>query len=185
MKIVFYRHLLTEKQGLTPNERMLYSLLVSKSLLIIDEVFNSDGENMDMEYVYDMLSNDEYIEINHISIHNIMRALNISEQSVLNGMRTLKDLGIILDNNIHVPKSLLKRGYFEINTQIPLKGELLVFYHYLKDKAKRYGGCIDTFKYKLAEETGTTIIAIKQSLNKLYKRGYIKRLENGKLQVIG
>ena len=42
---------------------------------------------------------------------------------------------------------------------------------------------MDTYKRKMALDLGTTTIAITKLLNRLYKLGLAKRLENGKLLI--
>nr|DAY73205.1 MAG TPA: NinG recombination protein [Caudoviricetes sp.] len=73
--------------------------------------------------------------------------------------------------------------YFPLLLESGLKGELLIFYSYLKHKSEYFGGTIDTFKYKLAEEFHTTKIAVTNMLNRLYRKGFAERLENGKLKI--
>ena len=61
--------------------------------------------------------------------------------------------------------------------------EKLIFYSYLLDKSKKYGYCIDTFKYKLAEELDKTKVSITKLLNRLYEKGFAERLKDGKLKI--
>ena len=184
MKIVFYKSLLKGAPHLTPTERIIYSFLVSKSITYIDEVFDKDGLCLNMSDLDDILSTDEYIGLYPISFTRLSDELNISLRISFYSLKRLRDCNYIKGNSIYVNKSLIESGYFELSDDKRLKGELLIFYSYLKHKAERYGGYIDTFRYKLAEEMGSTKIAVTKLLNRLYKLSLAKRLENNKLMIL-
>ena len=183
MRIVFYRTLYTRARNLTTTERILYSFLVSKSITFMDSVFYSKGSCIDMGDLYDLISEDNYIDIYPISLRKIAYELNISLQTVVTGMESLRKYRYIRDNYIYVNKELLENGYITLYVEKGIKGELLIFYSYIKHRAFKYNGCIDTYKRKMALDLGTTTIAITKLLNRLYKLGLAKRLENGKLLI--
>lgn len=90
---------------------------------------------------------------------------------------------IIDGDSILIDRGFIDEGYFELDTESGTKGELLIFYSFLKDKSSRYGYCIDTFKCKLAEQSDKSTISVKKMLNKLYKIGLIERMVDGKLKI--
>lgn len=183
MKYIFYRSLLGE-DSLTPTEKVIYSFLVYKSLPLIDEVMRGSDENsFNLETLDSALNCDDYFPLYSISYRRLSQIFGISLQTAFTSVQELKKRFFIIDGEIHISNTLIKGGYFPLYVDTGLKGELLIFYSYLKSKADKYGGSIDTFKYKLAEDLHTTKTAITNLLNRLYKKGYAERLENGKLKV--
>ena len=53
-----------------------------------------------------------------------------------------------------------------------------------REKAKPYGGSIDTYKWKLAKDFGVSKISVNQYFTRLKKLNLIKRLDNGKLMIL-
>lgn len=164
--VPFYRNLLF-RDDLTPCEKIVISYLI-----MLEDFNNLDGK-----------------KANHT---NIAKALCLSRRTVLSTMHRLESIGICDKNKrVIIKNDLTTRGYFELIKKEKLKGELLIFYSYLIDKSKRYcyckkkecDYCLDTHRYKLAEEFGTTEDAIKKHLQRLYRLGLAERLENGKLKI--
>lgn len=184
MKIVFYKELLSDKD-LSPNEKIIYSFLIYKSITIIDGAFTADGTELDTYTILGELDYDPYITMYEVSYRRIGQILNISPRSVMYALNRLDELNYInkYAKTIFVTPDIFKNGYFPLLVESKIKGELLIFYSYIKNKSRKYGSCIDTFKYKLAEELHTTKIAITNLLNRLYSFGLAKRLPNGKLQI--
>lgn len=189
MKIVFYRTLLTETDKLSPTERIIYSFLVSKSITNIESAFSVAGDRLNTDELYDCVSSSNRFELCEINNSKIARELHITRKTVIETIKSLKDKNCIKTNAegvdcIYINKRLIEKGYFELYNLDKVKGELLIFYSYLKSKAERYGNIIDTFKTKLAEELNTTKIAITKLLNRLYKINLAKRLDDGKLLIM-
>lgn len=183
MKHIFYKSLLGV-DSLTPIEKIIYSFLVYKSLPLIDEVMRGGDENpFDLDILESALSVNDYFPLYSISYRKLSKIFGISLQTTFDSIRKLKSHHLIIDDEIYIRYALVKGGYFPLYVEEGLKGELLIFYSYLKTKADKYGGSIDTFKYKLAEEFCSTKIAITNLLNRLYRKGYAERLDNGKLKV--
>lgn len=184
MKKIFYKALL-KSDDLTYNEMILYSFLVSKSISILDAVW-IPGESKLADYtIDDNLSKSPYIPLYGMSYKRLSEELNISFQSAINGLNKLKIIGYIKEDTIFVDKGMLLSGYFELDTTpIGLKGETLIFYSYLKEKASKYGGRIDTYKVKIAKELNVSTVVVKKLLNRLYKMNLAKRLSDNKLQIL-
>lgn len=178
-KIVYYRGLLKNCNKLTPNEKILYSFLIQRSL--IDAFGFCDTSKL--------ISNDgELIPLTHLNNSYLSRTLHLSRRTIITGLAKLEKLGYIRHNQyfeleIFVNKELLKSGYFELYNINQLSGELVVFYSYLVNKGQQYDYCIDTFKYRLAEDLGKTTTAITKLLHRLYRLGFAERLDNGKLLI--
>lgn len=149
----------------------------------MDCAFTSDGSELDIDTILETLEKEKYIAMYKISYRKLAEELCMSPRSVIDILEDLKFLGIIDGDDINVPPAIIKNGYFQLYFKDGLNGKLLVFYSYIKNKAEKYGGKIDTFKWKLAEELKTTKIAITNLLNRLYKLRLAKRLKNGNLIV--
>ena len=183
MKSVFYYELFRHDE-LSSNDKIVYSFLVYKSIIIIDSAFNKDGDGIDIETIKDTIEySDGLIDLYEISYNKLSILLNITIQTAFNSVKRLKELGLISDGAIKIIDGLISGRFFEIETCSKAKGELLIFYSYIKHKANYFGGCIDTLKFRLAEELYTTKTAITKLLNRLYKLGLAERLPNGKLKV--
>lgn len=184
MKKIFYRALIGEMGNLTPNEAIMYSFLVSKSISCLgSDIFDSNGKLN----VYDL---QEYLKDNNVRVNlaeftykQLSKELNISFQSAMNGIKTLNDSGFIIKNKIFAPPELVEKGYFEIPEIPNLKGLSLIFYSFLKDRANIHGGYIDAYRYKIAELFHVSEPMVKKLLSNLYKLNIIERLENGKLKI--
>lgn len=184
MKIVFYRTLLTRGRNITPTERIVYSFLVSKSITYFNDLFDKDGNCLDVISLYDTLDYSPWLEIYPISHTKIANELNISRQSVIRSLKNLQYKRYIQNDRIFVNRDLLEQGYFELHLSDVLTGELLIFYSFLKEKSKNYNNCIDTYKEGLSIQMNTTKIAITKLLNRLYALGLAERLDNGKLRIL-
>lgn len=189
MKIVYYRALLHTLGDLTPNEKILYSFLVAKSVTDIKEVFDVNGKSINQDELFRCLEeNENLIPLKYFSNSCLSRELHFSRQGIIDSMAALRSLGYITTDRysetcIFVSWETLTSGYFELRNAEKLTGDLLVFYSFLYDKAKHHNSVIDTLKYKLAEDLGKTKVAVTKLLNRLYKLGLAERLENGKLLI--
>ena len=184
MKIVFYKALLNRAKDLSPTERIIYSFLISKSVTYISDFFDVDGTCLNVEELYSYLEVCKYIELFPISTRRLAEVLHITHPTVINGLKKMRKLGYIQNSDIFVDKEYLEYGFFELHRYDILTGQVLIFYSFIKDKARLYGGCIDTFRIKLAELFDVAIYSINQYLAKLYKLNLIKRLDNNKLLVL-
>lgn len=180
--MVFYKELF-KFDGLTPNDKIVYSYLAYKSIPRIDGAFQSDGEELDMQMILETLEFDDYILCYKVSYRKLANILKMSPRSVINSLNRIKEADLINGQKIRIPIRLILGGFFNIYYESQLNGELLVFYSYIKTKAQKYGGQIDTFKKKIAEEMNTTKIAITNLLNRLYKLKLVERLPDGKLKI--
>lgn len=184
MKIVFYRTLLKKAKNVTPSEKIIYSFLVSKSIARLDSVFESDGEKINLdELTFQIEANNRRCDICDINHSKLAKELHMTRKTVINGMKHLQEMGYIGHDWIFINVELVSHGFFILEKEDRLTGELLVFYSYLRDKSAKYNYQIDTFKIRLGEELGKSKVAITKLLNRLYEENLAKRLKNGKLQI--
>lgn len=184
MKNMFYHELLDET-SYTSNERIIYSFLIYKSIPMIDCAFTSDGAELDYNEVISSLESNNVVSMYRISQRKLADVLGIANKSVFNALKSLSfhnDINL-KEGLIRINPKIVQGKRFPLIIESGLKGELLIFYSYLKNKSEYFGGVIDTFKYKIAEEFRTTKIAVTNMLNRLYRKGFAERTENNKLLI--
>lgn len=178
MKIIFYKALLKQRRGLTPNERILYSFLISKTLTRLEMVFNDDG-TLNFDLVKEYCEEEEYYPMNKMSHGKMATELHITRQSIVSMMKDLEKKGFIVNTGderyLCIPDEIPKGGFFRLEKVGKLKGELLIFYSYLLSRSREPDHTIDTYNYKLAELYGAKENAIKMLLKKLRQMGYVTR----------
>lgn len=182
MKIVFYRSLIGHAQNLTANERIMYSFLASEA--VRDKLSDEFGFINKYELEELVFKYKERLPLPKVSYKYLSEALNISYQSAINGYKALKEHNFIDANNrIYIGLKLFQMGYFEIPRTYDIKGEALLLYAFLRDKAAMNDGIVSEYRSNIAAQFGVKEAMIKQLLSKLYKYNYIERLENGKLKI--
>lgn len=188
MKVIFYRTLLKQAKELTPNERILYSFLVSKSLSQGGWAFEKKNGKLDKEAISFALHKiGNFIPICNINHSMMARELHVSRINVLNGIKSLEKYGYIKQfdgyQGVYLNWELLNNGYFELHRLGEVNGMLAIFYAYIADKGSRHDYNIDTWKVQMARDLDTTFVAITNLLNRLYRLDLAKRLDNGRLLV--
>lgn len=188
MKVIFYRTLLKQAKELTPNERILYSFLVSKSLSQGGWAFEKKNGKLDKEAISFALHKiGNFIPICNINHSMLARELHVSRINVLNGIKSLEKYGYIKQfddyQGVYLNWELLNNGYFEMHRLGEVNGMLAIFYAYIADKGSRHDYNIDTWKVQMARDLDTTFVAITNLLNRLYRLKLAKRLDNGRLLV--
>lgn len=184
--MIFYKKLL-EVNSLTTSDKIIYSQFVYKSLSSIDEVFDNNGY-FDTEALYDAFGCDSelWLDVNSISAGIISKNTGISLRQVKLSLSNLKQLGYISyeDDIYHVCvfKNVVCESYFNIDMSAGELSTHKIFYFYLKHKADKHNGGIDTWKSKLASEYHTTEENIKKMITRLKKDGLIER-EDGILKI--
>lgn len=180
--------LFEDKNFTKANDIIVYSYLVAKSYYHIPGAYINGA--FDFGKIREHIRQHEgkcRFTFPKIPIRKISKELGITNHTVCYSLQRLKEYGLLSsdDTNYQIlyADGIMDKGFFKLQKESGLKGELLLFYSYVKNKADKYSGQIDTFKWKLAEELKTTKIAITNLLNRLYKLRLAKRLKNGNLIV--
>lgn len=174
---------------LSPNEGLVYSALLSHSLMSISECFDVDGSFSiaNARAILSECMDDEgigLIDYSLISTRRLARHLSMKEDTVRKIKADLKDKHCLIGYSvIKCPLELLDYGYIDIPPDTKLRGRQLAFYGLLRDRSSMYQGVIDTWAVKLAEIAGTTKSSIYKMLSQLEKKGYVERLDDGKLKI--
>lgn len=187
--MVYYRYLFKNLKGLSPNEGLVYSALLSHSLMA-SEHFEVDG-SFNVEYAKAFVSSNmeesglECINYSPVSTRRLAKVLGMKEDTVRRIKRDLEYKHHLIGLSVIVcPLELLDSGYIDIPPDTSLKGRQLTFYGLMKDRSRLYDGVIDTWASRLAEIAGIKDTNAHKLIAELQKKGYVKRLENGKLKVI-
>lgn len=131
IKRPYYRAIIGNYKNLTPNEKILYSFLVSKSILQIDSIKQGNKIPKDNLLRYLKINNNR-INLAEFTYKQLSKELNMSFQSAMNGIKTLNDSGFIIKSKIFAPPELVEKGYFEIPEISNLKGLSLIFLFFFK-----------------------------------------------------
>lgn len=148
------------------------------------------------------------LEFMPITYKYIARYCGLPESS-LKGQRgiiqRLRDKRVMITNEdgywvVTAPIKIIKKGWFKLVEGTRLKGRQLLFYSFLTERLNHYNEnqhvkrgknirCmnnreIDTWAYRLAMDFGETKTAVYSLIRELTKKGYVKRLPSGKLEIV-
>lgn len=180
--MVFYRKLF-HSESLSLNEGIVYSTLLSKSLMT-SEHFNTDG-TFSVDLVKTYIQNNvedgtgEFIDYYPFSSDEIlMEEVELSRNTVSRIMDKLEDIGYVANNLIYCPPELLDGGFLRIPPNTKLKGQQRLFYATLLEMSKTHRGSIDTWAYKLADIYGIKESNVYYIIHQLKKAHLIERQGN-------
>lgn len=199
MKVVYFRQILFDcvtKQW-TAAQQIVYSHLLSQSVIQLGNVFENKkvkGEKVKhIDYVSVIEDfRDEYgrIELCKFSMKGLSKSLNFSRQTIYNCLELIRLSAYIDDDGIYFPKEMLNNGYFELQMKSGLTKELLIFYSWLVERSRDYGGYVDAYSDRIAELYGVESMYVRQMIHRLSEKGWVKRIKDerknryGKLLII-
>lgn len=187
--MIYYRALFDYKKGLSSSEGIVYSVLLSHSLLSYAEAFDTDGK-FNIKNAKELIKDTSYsagfeaIYYEKMSISKLAEKVEMTRPAVRKILADLKTKGAIKDGFIRCPLRILEKGFMKLPPKTKLKGSQLTFYALLLERSRRYNGTIDTWASRLAKLAGITKTNAQSIINILEKKGFLKRLENGKLLVL-
>lgn len=183
--IIFYRALLNDRRGLTANDLIYYSFLVSKSIAIIDGVFSVDGK-LNVDVMNELIGNAPFQMMSTFTIDEVSKYTGISKSSVSLCKRHLIDAGMIKGELIKISPDIINSGYFPLLAMDKLKGELLIFYSFLKSVSANYKYIINLSKYNIAVNYGWSDknLSIRQLIFRLKSIGMISKRNKIILEVL-
>ena len=184
--IPVFNKLFEDKRFSKSNDIIVYSYLIAKSYYHIPDAYINGA--FDFGKIREHIRKHEgkcKFAFPKIPIRKISKELGITNHTVCYSLQLLKECGLLSsdDTNYQIlyVDGIMDKGFFKLQKESGLNGKLLIFYSYIKNKSEQFGGQIDTYKWKLAEELKTTKVAITNLLNRLYKLRLAKRLNNGNL----
>ena len=183
--IIFYRALLNDRRGLTANDLIYYSFLVSKSIAIIDGVFSVDGK-LNVDVMNELISNAPFQFMATFTIDEVSKNTGISKSAVSLCKKRLIDAGLMKGELIKITSDIVNGGYFPLLAMGRLKGELLIFYSFLKSVSANYKYIINLNKYNIAVNYGWTdkSLSIKQLVFRLKNMGLIAKKNKILMEVL-
>lgn len=192
MYYVFYKKLLSDPKWvmLTPNQKIVYSYAISKSIIKIPDLFNKDGDGIDMSYLDFAKCGNNVIALDFEvkSWGKLANDLGISRRSMTDIKASLLTYGFIDDNRVYFDRDILSSGYFRLIYGCGLSKMLLILYSWLYEKSKSFNFTIDTYEWCIAKQFNISLSNIENMMSRLSKKGYVTRLFNsdgsyGKLKI--
>ena len=179
-KLVFYKRLLVDDVDLTPTEKMLYSYLVNVAISQTDDVFDKE----DGSYCSIVLDELETLDLPPLYQNEITRQFKVFSQGAISlAYKGLKAKRIIDETSQSIQLNKLHScGYFTIDVDCGLRGELLIFYSWLKDLGN--GGSILATMEKLSSMYNVRLTNIRDYLFRLRSKNYITRNEKGNIVLL-
>ena len=187
--MVFYKILFKQREQITGSMAIIYSTLVGQSLMMYGELFDHEGTfdyDSAKEYICEATEDGKYyIDCVDINVTRLSKLTEMTKQNVrLTLHRLRKNHYISIEHeSIYCPINLLDEGFIKIPNGTNLKGWQLIDYAFMKDRSRHYGGSIDTWASKLSESLNTTTDNVYKSIERLKKKGYVKRENNGHLLI--
>lgn len=186
--IPVFNKLFEDKRFSKANNIIVYSYLIAKSYYYVPNAYINGG--FDFAKIREHIMQHEgkcKFPFPKISIRKMSKEIGVTTNTIFDSIHQLKEQGLLSSDDIEYQilyiDGIMDKGFFKLQKESGLNGKLLIFYSYIKNKSEKFGGQIDTFKWKLAEELKTTKIAITNMLNRLYKLKLAKRMPNGKLKI--
>ena len=192
MYYVFYRNLLSDPKTemLTPNQKIVYSYAISKSIIKITDLFNKDGEGIDTSLLdfAEGKNNVISLEFELKNWSKLANDLGISRRSMTDIKTSLSSYGFVTDNRVYFDKDILSSGYFRLICGCGLSKMLLILYSWLYEKSKSFDFTIDTYEWHIAKQFNLSLSNIENMMSRLSQKGYVTRLFNsdgsyGKLKI--
>lgn len=187
--MIYFKYLLLSMGDLSPNDGIIYSELVFNSLTS-NSVYMT-GELLYIEAAKEETARQESnggigkILFYPLGVRELMQRTDMTFPTVKKSLAYLERSGYIMDDYLRCPFDLLNGGYIKLPERTGLKGRQLVFYSYLLSKAKKYGGIIDTWAYRLGEVCGISKDNVYFVIKELKRKDLVARLSDGRLKIIG
>lgn len=193
-KIPFYKSLIDDNMGLTPNEQIVYCFIVSRCILAIDGVFDCGTFNFEkVDYI--ISSNNGFLNLpldwydengNMCCGRKIAKLSNVTNTAVSYSLNTLKEKHLIDSETKSIFVSdIWKSGYFElfVHKHPKLKGQLLIFYSWIYDNSKLVNHASSRTCINIAKKFNTSKVAMRDLIHRLHGLGLAERLHDGKLLI--
>lgn len=182
MKVAFFRHLLEDRNTSqwTAAQQIVYSHLLSQSILRTIEAFSKDGTSIDYLELLDLRGVEQELDLCDYKVAKLSTQLNLSRQNVYDCLMFLQANGYVHNGEIYCPEGIISHGYFELRTDTGLSKQLLIFYSWLVERGKDYNNIVDTYVYRMAQLFNTNNNNIKTLIHRLSEKGFVKRVRDGR-----
>lgn len=169
---------------LTPNEGLVYSALLSHSLME-SENFEQDGSFSNSLAKTFAEENHGYIDYRPLSTKQIMDRVEMSFPTVKKIVESLEYKFILSSVSIMCPPELLDKGFIRIPSKTGLVGQQRIFYGYLRELCLRHEGVTDRWASRMKTDCSlksedNVYFLVKQ----LKKGGFIRRDSRGRIELL-
>jgi len=196
MKIIYYKQFITDRNDLSAAERIVFSFLISQSILNYESAFGYDGKKLSDDMICEILEermgwcdlpNFFYDRKNNFCYgKKISKFTNVPLSATQYSLQTLQQKGYLdIDGKVIKVGEFIPRGYFELltNKEHTLRGELRIFYSWLCDYFKLCGGYICANASAIAKSYNTTKENVKIMIHRLKSLNLLERDDDGKLKI--
>ena len=179
IKKVFYRGVLQEDpfKKLSCVQQLVYSFLLSQSLMQYKDLFGSEGCCINQEDILDYIQ-DRHVALPEIKVRKFSKDLGISTNTFYKSLNAMEDIGIIYRDKLRVTSEIIRNGYFDVFDIEGLSTCNAIFFLWLRSMSQKYNYTINTSSKKLAEKFSTTKNNIRVMLHELSKKGLVERIKN-------
>lgn len=189
IKKVFYRGVLQEDpfKKLSCVQQLVYSFLLSQSLMQYKDLFGVEGYSINKEDANDYIQ-ECHVALPEIKVRKFSKELCISTNTFYKSLNAMEDIGIIHRDKLRVTSEIIRNGYFDVFDIEGLSTCNSIFFLWLRSMSQKYNYTINMTSKKLAEKFNTTKNNIRVMLHELSKKGLVERIKNsdgtyGKLQI--
>lgn len=159
---------------------MVYSYLLSQSILRTGGAFDKDGISIDYVELLYLRGDEKELDLCDFKVTKLATQLNLSRQNVYDCISFLQEKGYMYDDKIYCPDEIVSHGYFELKTETGLSKQMLIFYSWLVERGKDYNNLVDTYIFRLAKLFNTNDNNIKALIHRLSEKGFVRRVRDGK-----
>lgn len=179
IKKVFYRGVLQEDpfKKLSCVQQLVYSFLLSQSLMQYKDLFGGEGCCINQEDISDYIQ-ESHVDFPEIKVRKFSKDLGISTNTFYKSLNAMKDIGIIHGDELRVTGEIIRNGYFDVFDIDGLSTCNTIFFLWLRSMSQKYNYTINTSSRKLAEKFNTTKNNIKVMLHELSQKGLVERIKN-------
>lgn len=179
IKKVFYRGVLQEDpfKKLSCVQQLVYSFLLSQSLMQYKDLFGAEGCCINQEDILDYIQ-DRHVAFPEIKVRKFSKDLGISTNTFYKSLNVMEDIGIIHRDKLRVTREIIRNGYFDVFDIEGLSTCNSIFFLWLRSMSQKYNYTINTTSKKLAEKFNTTKNNIRVMLHELSQKGLVERIKN-------
>ena len=152
---------------------------------MIDVMFSVDGK-LNVHVMNELIGNAPFQMMATFTIDEVSKNTGISKSAVSLCKKRLIDSGLIKGELIKITSDIVNGGYFPLLAMDKLKGELLIFYSFLKSVSANYKYIINLNKYNIAVNYGWTdkSLSVKQLVFRLKSMGLIAKRNKILMEVL-
>ncbi len=163
-KAVFYTATL-KLEGLTLQDKVLYSQMLYRSLWDTGETFMTDDGKPDISSLSNDL--DGWLPLSPFVKESIYKTINISRAQYYISKKRLRDYGYLTDDGEKIwILDGVENGFFELKTGSGLTGRCLLVYSYISHLAGKYEW-VDKYHKSIADNLGMSNLVFANCLTYL------------------